>query len=63
MDQELFEMDMERQYEDSSFKLDGINLDLQCICQQKIIDQQQFVFDEYQAEMQRVCYNPEFYSR
>lgn len=63
MDQELFEMDMERQYEDSSFELDNVNLDIQCICQQKNTDQQQFIFDQFQAEMQLVYYNPEFYSR
>ena len=63
MEQELFELDMERQYEDSAFELDSVNLDLQAESQQQISVQQELAYDHYLAEIMRIYYNPEFYSR
>lgn len=63
MEQELFELDMERQYEDSSFALDTVNCDLQCASQELVSAQVELVYDEYLAAIMRLYYNPEFYRR
>lgn len=63
MEQELFELDMERQYEDNSFQFDSVNCDLQCAAQDLVSAEIEAAYDEYLAEMMRLYNNPEFYSR
>lgn len=58
MEQELFELDMERQYEDDSFVQDEVNQELQQITESQIDDEVEAAYDEYLAEMFRLYYPP-----
>lgn len=63
MEQELFQLDMERQYEDPSFELDSVNGDLQQAGQEVLAAQIELAYDEYLAAIMQLCYNPQRYSR
>ena len=58
MEQELYELDMERQYEDQSFILDEINLELQATTEESTEAAIEAVYDEFLDEMLRLYYPP-----
>lgn len=58
MEQELFELDMERMYEDNSFTLDQANLELQEAADEQVALEIEAVYDEYLDEMMRLYYPP-----
>jgi hypothetical protein len=49
----MWELDMERGYEDEAFFLDEINLELQALGQQEITEQVELMYDEYLAALFR----------
>lgn len=49
----LWELDMERSYEDSAFFLDELNLELQATGQQEIDQQVELMYDDYLAALFR----------
>ena len=62
MEQELYELDMERQYEDQSFILDEINLELQAATERMVEDAIEAAYDEFLDEMMRLYYPPVEYN-
>lgn len=61
MEQELFELDMERQYEDESFALDQVNLELQQATQEHMDAAIEAAYDEYVDEIMSMYHNPEYW--
>lgn len=62
MDQELFELDMERMYEDDSFTLDEANRELQEASAELMEAELEAVYDEYLTVMMRNFLDPYAYS-
>ena len=62
MEQELFELDMERQYEDESFALDEVNVRLQEVSNELMDEELELAYDDYMKAIMRAYYNPEFYN-
>ena len=50
----LWELDMERRYEDDTFFLDQVNMELQECAEQEIDAQTELEYDQYLAEMFRL---------
>jgi hypothetical protein len=62
MDQELFELDMERMYEDDSFTLDEANRELQEATAELAEEELEAVYDEYMTALMRHFLDPYAYS-
>lgn len=56
MDQQLFELDMERQYEDDSFVLDPINSELQLVSSQRLEQHIDDLYSDWLASMTEKFY-------
>lgn len=62
MDRVMYEVDMERMYEDDSFVFDGLNADLQLIAQEQQEAVVEAAYDEMLDSIMRLYYpqNDEF---
>ena len=62
MDRVMYEVDMERMYEDDSFVFDGLNADLQLIAQEQQEAVVEAAYDEMLNSIMRLYYpqNDEF---
>lgn len=62
MDRVMYEVDMERMYEDDSFVFDGLNADLQIIAQEQQEAVVEAAYDEMLNSIMRLYYpqNDEF---
>ena len=62
MEQELFELDMERMYEDDSFSLDQANRELQELGVEQMDQLVEAAYDEYLDAMMSLYHHPDSYA-